>query len=118
MLENLKLVREDATGEEIEEACRQAGILEVIRELPEGFDTVIGENGSIFSGGQRQRLILVRAFLKDPKIFLFDEATSALDHQTEEMVNENIERISRDKTVILVAHKENSFRVCDRLVRL
>ena len=118
VLENLKLVREDATGEEIEEACRQGGILEVIRELPEGFDTVIGENGSIFSGGQRQRLILAKAFLKDPKIFLFDEATSALDHQTEEMVNENIERISLDKTVILVAHKENSFRVCDRLVRL
>ena len=71
-----------------------------------------------FSGGQRQRLILARAFLKNPKIFVFDEATSALDHQTEEMVNENIERISRDKTVIIVAHKENSFRVCDRLVRL
>ena len=118
VLENLRLVKEDATLEEIEVACKKAGIYDVIMALPEGFDTEIGENGSILSGGQRQRLILAKAFLKDAKIFMLDEATSALDHQVEKFLIDSLKSIARDKTVIIVAHKESSLNMCDRLVRL
>ena len=118
VLENLRLVKEDATLEEIEVACKKAGIYDVIMALPEGFDTEIGENGSLLSGGQRQRLILAKAFLKDAKIFMLDEATSALDHQVEKFLIDSLKSIARDKTVIIVAHKENSLNMCDSLVRL
>ena len=118
VLENLRLVKEDATLEEIEEACKKAGIYEVIQSLPDGFDTGIGENGSLLSGGQRQRLILAKAFLKDAEIYMLDEATSALDHQVEKFLIDSLSSIARDKTVIIVAHKESSLNMCDRLVRL
>ena len=78
----------------------------------------IGENGSLLSGGQRQRLILAKAFLKDAKIFMLDEATSALDHQVEKFLIDSLKSIARDKTVIIVAHKESSLNMCDSLVRL
>ncbi len=111
--ENLRLGKADATEEEMKEACKRARIDDVISELPEGLHTDIGENGSMLSGGQRQRILLAKAFLRDAELYVFDEATSALDGQTEEEIWECIKQIPRDKTILIVSHKEDVFKNCD-----
>jgi len=116
--ENLLYGNENATEQEMEEACRKAYIDEFIKSLPNGYGTVIGEKGIKLSGGQKQRLVLARLFLRDVDMFIFDEATSALDQNTESMVQQAIHNISRDKTIIIVAHRESSLRLCDRLIYL
>jgi ABC-type multidrug transport system fused ATPase/permease subunit len=116
--ENLFYGREGAADEELREACRKAYILDFIDSLPDGFDTVIGEKGVKLSGGQRQRLVLARLFLRDVDVFIFDEATSALDQYSESMVYEALRDIPRDKTIIIVSHRESSIRLCDRRVVL
>lgn len=114
--ENLLYGKKSATAEELREACKKACIYDFIKSLPEEFDTVIGEKGIKLSGGQRQRIVLARLFLRDADIFIFDEATSALDQYSENIIQDAIENISRDKTVIVVAHRESSIRVCDRKI--
>ncbi len=116
--ENLLLANPTATEEELEEACRKACILDFIAQLPEGLDTVIGEGGCKLSGGQRQRIVLARTFLMDADVYIFDEATSALDQYNEKLINDVIANISEDKIVIVVAHRESSIQLCDRVIRL
>lgn len=116
--ENLLFGKEDATEEELAEACKKACIYEFIAGLPDGFDTVIGEKGIKLSGGQRQRIILARMFLQDIDIFIFDEATSALDQYSENIVQDAISSIPKEKTIIVVAHRESSIKMCDRIVNI
>ena len=116
--DNLLLANPDAAKEDLEEACRKACILDFIRELPDGFDTVIGENGSKLSGGQRQRIALARAFLMDVDVYIFDEATSAIDQYSEKLINDAIANMGKGKIVIIVAHRESSIQLCNRVIRL
>lgn len=116
--ENLLYSKEDATEEEMKKACKLACIDDVIEALPEKYDTVIGEKAIRLSGGERQRLVLARTFLRNVDIFIFDEATSALDQHTENLVQQAIANIGRDKTIIVVSHRESSLRLCDRLIYL
>ena len=116
--ENLLYGKSDATEEELIDVCRKANIYDYIKELPDGFDTIIGEKGLKLSGGQRQRIILARLFLKDVDIFIFDEATSALDQQNESIIYDAINKIAEDKTIIIVAHRESSISICGRVIKL
>ena len=116
--DNLLLVNPEATKEDIEEACRKACILDFIQELPDGFDTVTGENSSKLSGGQRQRIALARAFLMDVDVYIFDEATSAIDQYSEKLINDAIANMNKDKIVMIVAHRESSIQLCNRVIRL
>ena len=103
--ENLLIANESATEQEMIEACAKANIYDFILEQPKGFDTVIGERGVKLSGGQKQRISIAAALLRKPQVLIFDEATSALDRQSEDIINDAINRISEDVTVIVIAHK-------------
>jgi ABC-type multidrug transport system fused ATPase/permease subunit len=103
--ENLLIANESATEQEMIEACKKANIYDFILEQPKGFDTVIGERGVKLSGGQKQRISIAAALLRKPQVLIFDEATSALDSQSEDIINDAINRISADVTVIVIAHK-------------
>lgn len=116
--DNLCYGKDNATDEELESACRKAFIYDFIMGLPEGFETVIGERGIKLSGGQKQRIVLARLFLCDVDIFIFDEATSALDQYSESIIHDAIETIGQDKTIIVVAHRESSLALCDRVIAL
>ncbi|MDE5820756.1 MAG: ABC transporter ATP-binding protein/permease [Lachnospiraceae bacterium] len=116
--ENLLLANPEATKQDIEEACRKACILDFIQKLSDGFNTVVGENGSKLSGGQRQRIVLARAFLMDVDVYIFDEATSAIDQYSEKLINDAIANMNKDKIIIIVAHRESSIQLCNRVIRL
>ena len=103
--ENLRLGRLDATDAEIEAACRDAEIHEIILSMPKGYDSPVGERGSLLSGGQKQRLAIARALVRNPRMLFLDEATSALDPGTEIAINETLERVSRGRTVLAVTHR-------------
>ena len=113
--ENIAYGRPDATDEEIEDAARRANIHEFIESLPEGYDTVVGERGSRLSGGQKQRVAIARVFLKDPTILILDEATSALDNESEEAVQESLERLAADRTTIIIAHRLSTIKNADEI---
>lgn len=118
VLENLCLGNENAAMEDIEEACKRARIYDFIMSLPDGFETKIGENGSLLSGGQRQRLLLAKALLRNADMYVLDEVTSALDSQVEQDIIDTLKCIPRDKTVIVVAHKKQFLEMCDYLVKV
>ena len=118
VLENLLMGNPDASMHEVEVACKKACIDDFINSLPMKYDTVIGENGSSISGGQKQRLLLARAFLRNSNIYIFDEITSALDGVVEEEIREVIENISKEKTIIIVSHKDTLLRVCNRVIKI
>ena len=103
--ENLKIIKPNASDDEIELACKEAQIHDFILSLPNGYETQLGEGGVLLSGGQRQRLSIARAFLKDCPIMIFDEATSALDNENQQKIKDIIDQISKNKTVIIVAHR-------------
>jgi ABC-type multidrug transport system fused ATPase/permease subunit len=103
--DNIRIGKLDASEDEVIEAAKKAYAHDFIRSLPQGYDTEIGERGVKLSGGQKQRIALARVFLKNPAIFLLDEATSALDNESERLVQQSIQDIGRDKTVIMVAHR-------------
>ena len=103
--ENIKLANPQATDKEIEEVCKEAQLHDVIIEMQDGYDTIVGENGVILSGGQKQRLAIARALIKKSKIILFDEATSSLDNNNQEKIKNIIKSLSKDHTVIIVAHR-------------
>ena len=113
--ENIGYGKPGATDEEIVEAARKANIHEFIASLPAGYDTLVGERGSHLSGGQKQRVAIARVFLKDPKILILDEATSALDNESEEAVQESLERLAAERTTVIIAHRLSTIKNADEI---
>ncbi|HET9461417.1 MAG TPA: ABC transporter ATP-binding protein [Gaiellaceae bacterium] len=116
--DNLRFARPDASDEEVEEAARAAQIHELIATLPEGYDTMVGERGYRFSGGEKQRMAIARTILRNPPVLVLDEATSSLDTQTERLVQEALERLSEGRTTIAIAHRLSTVRDADQIVVL
>lgn len=113
--DNLLVAKPDATDREIEQALQAAHLKEVVAQMPEGLNTVVGERGLTLSGGQAQRLALARAFLKNAPVLLLDEPTSYLDSQTEKIIQESIERLMEQKTVLFIAHRLSTAFKADRI---
>jgi len=116
--ENLSFAKPDATDEEIQAAAEAARIAHVIAALPEGYDTVVGERGYRFSGGEKQRIAIARTILRNPPILVLDEATSSLDTATERLVQEALDRLSEGRTTIAIAHRLSTVRDADQIVVL
>ncbi|MET7685008.1 ABC transporter ATP-binding protein [Streptomyces sp. NPDC005423] len=116
--ENLRFAKPDATDEELRAAARAAQIHEHIASLPDGYDTVVGERGHRFSGGEKQRLAIARTILRDPPVLILDEATSALDTRTEAAVQEAIDALSANRTTLTIAHRLSTVRDADQIVVL
>jgi ATP-binding cassette subfamily B protein len=113
---NIAYGRPDVSDAEIEAAARAAEAHEFILELPDGYDTVVGERGLTLSGGQRQRVALARAIITDPRILILDDATSSIDAETEEDIHETLRSIMAGRTTLLVAHRRSTLRLADRIV--
>lgn len=116
--DNLRFAKPDATDAEIAEAARAAQIHDHIASLPEGYDTLVGERGYRFSGGEKQRLAIARTILRDPPVLILDEATSALDTRTEHAVQQAIDNLSAGRTTITIAHRLSTVRDADQIVVL
>jgi ATP-binding cassette, subfamily B, bacterial len=116
--ENLRFAKPDATDEEIEAAARAARIHQVIAALPEGYETIVGERGYRFSGGEKQRIAIARTILRNPPILVLDEATSSLDNETERLVQEALDRLSTGRTTIAIAHRLSTVRDADQIIVL
>ncbi|WP_324785012.1 ABC transporter ATP-binding protein [Streptomyces sp. H51] len=116
--DNLRFAKPDATDEELRAAAEAAQIHEHIASLPDGYDTVVGERGHRFSGGEKQRLAIARTILRDPPVLILDEATSALDTRTEHAVQDAIDALSADRTTITIAHRLSTIRGADQIVVL
>ena len=118
VMENIRLGRRDATDEEVLAAARAARCEEFVRNLPQGYQTMIGENGSTLSGGERQRISIARALLKDAPVILLDEATASLDVENESAVQEALSRLLQGKTVLVIAHRMRTVAGADHIVVL
>jgi ATP-binding cassette subfamily B protein len=116
--ENLRFARPEATDVEIEDAARAAQIHDLVAGLPDGYDTVVGERGYRFSGGEKQRIAIARTILRNPPVLVLDEATSSLDTQTERLVQEALERLSEGRTTIAIAHRLSTVEDADQIVVL
>ncbi|MGW1031346.1 ABC transporter ATP-binding protein [Streptomyces antibioticus] len=116
--DNLRFAKPDATDEELHAAARAAQIHDHISALPDGYDTVVGERGHRFSGGEKQRLAIARTILRDPPVLILDEATSALDTRTEHAVQDAIDALSADRTTLTIAHRLSTVRDADQIVVL
>ncbi len=114
--ENIRIGRKDATDEEVMNAARLANCDEFISRLPDGYDTVIGENGAKLSGGERQRISIARAFLKDAPVILLDEATASLDAENETLIRQSLSRLIKNKTVMIIAHRMRTIAGADKIV--
>jgi len=114
--ENILYGKPDASDEELLAVARAAHVEEFIADLPEGYDTLLGERGTKLSGGQRQRLAIARAFLIDPRILILDEATSALDSESERLIQDALGRLMRDRTCVIIAHRLSTVLHADRIV--
>ena len=118
VMENIRIGRQGATDEEVLVAAREAQCDEFVQKLPEGYNTVIGENGSVLSGGERQRISIARALLKNAPVILLDEATASLDAENETLIQRAISRLVRGKTVLIIAHRMRTVEGADKLVLL
>lgn len=116
--DNLRLVKENITDEEMIEACRTACLEDFIKSLPDGYDTVIGEGGINLSGGERQRLAIARALVQKTEIILFDEATSALDNETQANIKKAIDNMKNEYTILIIAHRLSTVIDCDHILFL
>ena len=114
--DNIALADPGLPMDQVIAAARLAGAHEFILELPQGYDTVVGERGSSLSGGQRQRIAIARALITDPRILILDEATSALDYESERVVHQNMRQIARGRTVLIIAHRLSTVRLADRII--
>ncbi|MGP4063402.1 ABC transporter ATP-binding protein [Oceanobacillus sp. M65] len=114
--ENIAYGKLDATNEEIEKATRQAHMEEFIKELPDGYETQVGERGLKLSGGQKQRIAIARMFLKNPPILILDEATSALDTETETIIQKALTELAKDRTTLVIAHRLATIKNADRIM--
>ena len=118
ILENIRVGKKDATDEEVINAAKLAECDEFVRKLPDGYNTVIGENGELLSGGQRQRISIARALLKDANVILLDEATSFLDVENESKIQKALSELIKNKTVIIIAHRMRTIANADKIVVL
>jgi ATP-binding cassette subfamily B protein len=116
--DNLAFARPEATDEEIEHAARAAQVHELIAALPDGYDTLVGERGYRFSGGEKQRIAIARTILRNPPVLVLDEATSALDNETERAVQRALDELTEGRTTIVIAHRLSTIRDADQIVVL
>lgn len=114
--ENIRIACPNATHEDVVNAAKLAGADEFVSKFPHGYETFVGERGSLLSGGQRQRIAIARALISNPSILIFDEATSALDYESENIIMSNIEPISRGRTMLMIAHRLSTVRDCDAII--
>jgi subfamily B ATP-binding cassette protein HlyB/CyaB len=114
--ENIALTNPSASMERVITAARFAGAEEFILDLKDGYDTIIEEGGTNFSGGQKQRLSIARALMNNPKILILDEATSALDYESEKIIQNNMQVITKNRTVFIIAHRLSTVQNCDRII--
>ena len=118
ILENIRYGRPDATDQEVMEAARRAEIYDDILAMPKGFQTYVGERGTLLSGGQKQRVAIARIFLMDPAILILDEATSALDSVTEAKIQRAFDNLSQGRTTLIIAHRLSTIRGAGRIVSI
>ena len=116
--ENILIGKTDATDEEVVEAAKKANIHDLIMQMPDGYDTNVGERGTKLSGGQKQRIAIARIFLKNPPILILDEATSALDNITERLIQKSLEDLCKGRTTIVVAHRLSTIQAADEIIVL
>ena len=116
IMENIRLGRESATDEEVKEAAELANCMDFIEKLPDGFDTLIGENGAELSGGERQRISIARAFLKDAPVLILDEISASLDVDNEKKIQDSLNKLIKDKTVIIISHRLKSIENVNKIV--
>ena len=116
ILENIRYGKPDATMDEIVEAAKRAEIYDDIMEMPDGFNTYVGERGTLLSGGQKQRISIARIFLKNPPILILDEATSALDSLTEAKIQHAFDELAKDRTTLIIAHRLSTIRAASRIL--
>jgi ATP-binding cassette subfamily B protein len=116
--ENLRFARPDASDEDLEAAARAAQIHQLIASLPDGYDTLVGERGYRFSGGEKQRIAIARTVLRNPPVLILDEATSALDTETERAVQEALDDLARGRTTIAIAHRLSTIRDAEQILVL
>ena len=114
--ENIRIACPNASHEDVVKAAHMAGATEFIDNFQNGYETFVGERGSLLSGGQRQRIAIARALISDPRILIFDEATSALDYESENIIMQNIEPIAEGRTMIMIAHRLSTVRNCDAII--
>ena len=118
IMENIRYGRPDATDEEVIRAAKLANAHDFIMEMPDNYGTDIGQRGVKLSGGQKQRLSIARAFLKNPPILIFDEATSALDNESERVVQESLEKLAKNRTTFVIAHRLTTIQNAQKILVL
>ena len=114
--DNIALAKLEASQEEIQMAAKIAGVDEFVKEMPKGYNTIVGERGATLSGGQKQRIAIARALITDPKILIFDEATSALDTESERLIKNNLSKMAAGRTMIMIAHRLSTVQDCNTII--